>query len=83
MLPKTQNISYKNNRHKSVIPGNNLFSLMVFKNKKLIENPNILFKNQFFVKYHENAKINPIIIHTISNAVYGPKYGILKVIKFD
>lgn len=56
---------------------------MVFKNKKLIENPNILFKNQFFVKYHENAKINPIIIHTISNAVYGPKYGILKVIKFD
>jgi hypothetical protein len=35
------------------------------------------------VKYQENAKINPITIQTISNAVYGPKYGILKVIKFD
>jgi hypothetical protein len=56
---------------------------MVFKNKKLIENPITLFKIQFFVKYHENAKMNPITRHTISKTVCYPKYGRLTEYKFD
>jgi hypothetical protein len=42
----------------------------------------ILFKIQFFVKYHEKAKMNPIIKQTISKTVCDPKYGILTEIKF-